>query len=102
MKWQPGRQNVLGHYKAKILQGKSFDVWLIRYETGVGLPEHTDTVEGKKHHRVNFALRGSHRDFICAGAKRFWRGVYFRPDIMPHSVAASDRRLILSIGWVTK
>lgn len=115
-RWRPGRQGT-GYRKMLLAESSwlGFDVYLLDYPPGVGIPRHTDPVEGKKHHRINVVLRGSlvafHVVVPSSGLVQPWmlrsflggRVVKFRPDVLEHGVTAGEgRRLVLSIGWVRR
>lgn len=104
--WQPGRQGT-GYQKLKIAQGKWWDCWLIYYRPGDGIGWHRDDVpDGKSHWRINIRLWGedtfrAEPEYCHHPIYTFWRGVLFRPDLIPHRVEVSTKsRLMLSIGWI--
>lgn len=108
MTWEEGRLKT-GYRKKKLAAGKNWDCWLIDYPEGAYLVPHLDKVEGKRHYRFNIRLRGADL-FEGETIFRWWRFVFFRPDIMLHSVKNFEalrfknrridkRRSILSIGW---
>ncbi len=103
--WKKGRQHT-GYDILTIISFLFFDIHLIRYNAGNFIPKHIDAVDKHKHHRINIVLQQPKYSgiFICDKAKRylFGRIIYFRPDIMEHSVTiCNTQRLVLSIGWVT-
>jgi len=104
MHWEAGRQGT-GYRKLVLFRGRKwlpFDCYLIDYPVGSSIPTHTDPVEGKRHFRLNILLRGEDK-FNGDAIFKSRRVVFFRPDIMPHSVEqVSSRRLIFSIGWAVK
>ncbi len=104
MKWERGRQGT-GYFKMKLLEGSSWDMYLLKFPKDSYIDEHTDPVEGKEHHRINVYLK----DDLYGG--HFWKNGdivpahwfhYFRPDIEPHRVSrvTHTTRYVLSIGWV--
>lgn len=102
-KWQNGRQNP---FYDKLLLFRLFnfmDCWLIKYENGVGIPYHTDKVEGKKHYRLNIILKNG-GEFWLERKHIKKRVIFFRPDIQPHCVKVfgDEKRLVLSIGWAMR
>jgi hypothetical protein len=108
-RWQPGRQG--GTYsKLTLFAGRRWlpvDAHLIRYGVGDFVAAHTDSVDGRRHYRLNIELRRAR----CGGffyayprsAIVFWRWrvVLFRPDLATHAVTQVKRgtRLVLSFGW---
>jgi Rps23 Pro-64 3,4-dihydroxylase Tpa1-like proline 4-hydroxylase len=108
MQWKEGRQGT-GYFNKLLLQGKTWDCYLLKYPEGSFIPKHTDPVEdNKEHHRINFtfwrAKSGGQfvlhdRGLKILGHQRF---AHFRPDIEPHSVRRVNEgtRYVLSIGWV--
>lgn len=106
-RWQPGRQST-GYAKLLLATAPwpvGFDLYLLRYRQGQGIPRHTDPVPGKRHWRLNVELVRSAQGgrFICHGPCHRWgRVVLFRPDQCPHEVlpVQAGRRYVLSLGWV--
>lgn len=104
MKWEKGRQGS-GYYKMKLLGGKSWDMYILKFPAGSYINEHTDPVEGKEHHRINIPLVNDiyggnfYKNGDIEPRKWFY---YFRPDIEPHAVSRvfHRTRYVLSIGWV--
>lgn len=99
MRWEAGRQGT-GYRKLRLHQGSRWDAYLIDYPPGHGIPRHTDPVPGRRHLRINLAMRtgGSRLSAdspLLSVANRlevFWSD-------RPHSVSAGrGRRLVLSIG----
>ncbi len=103
MNWIKGRQNT-GYLKCLLSQGKRWDCYLIKYPVGSFVPHHTDpVVEGFKHYRLNIVLKGEYDAFSGKTIFRWWKFIFFRPDIMVHSVfVVKKERLVLSIGWLKK
>lgn len=82
-----------------------FDCYLLRYQQGSGIQEHTDPVKRKRHFRLNIVLSKADvgGEFHCESAiYASSRIKLFRPDQAPHSVSPVERgvRYVLSIGWV--
>lgn len=116
MRWEDGRQGT-GYRKLRLLQSRwpiPFDVYLLHYPVGSGLPLHTDVVEGAEHHRLNITLRHA-RDggfpFLvtgkqgCLDINHYPGGAYkFRPDLYEHGMTdvLKGSRWVLSIGWLRK
>lgn len=99
MNWELGRQGT-GYLKRKLGQGKTWDLWLLKYPKGSKIPWHTDPVEGKRHWRLNIVLWGP-QSFRGETFMQLWGVVLFRPDIMTHKVKGVNRvRYVLSLGWV--
>lgn len=100
-KWVNGRQG--GTYKKMLLAQlwKYFDVYLIKYQAGYEMPEHTDVVPHGHHYRTNIILYGGGK-FECKNVifNLFNRVIFFRPDIEPHTVTCPNDRLVVSIGFV--
>ena len=100
--WQDGRQGT-GYKKLLLRQGSFYDVYLLKFPEGSGVPEHTDPKYGVKHTRLNIVLRQAEEggEFICdrpiLNTRRF---KLFRPDLEKHSVTTVEKgeRLVLSIG----
>jgi len=110
LKWTPGRQGTT-YETLKILQWKwcKLDMWLIRYKPYGHIPPHNDPApKGYEHHRVNITLRGFKQgvfevDTEDSNWKRWWRFVYFRPDLYTHSFMNEYKtRIVLSIGKLIK
>ena len=75
------------------------DCYLIHYPIGSSIPTHTDPVTNKKHYRFNLRIKGEDA-YVGDTLFKLGRLIFFRPDIMPHSVKeVSSERLVLSIGF---
>ena len=99
MKWEEGRQGT-GYLKRLVGQGKTWDLWLLKYPKWSKIPWHTDPVDGKRHYRLNVVLWGP-QAFRGETLLAWGPVVLFRPDIMTHKVKGSNRvRYVLSLGWV--
>ena len=83
----------------------AFDMYLLRFFTGHGVPPHKDEVNEGEHHRVNIILRNAKEGgkFICKDAiyESKWIN-YFRPDKSEHQVTEiiKGNRYVFSIGWI--
>ena len=94
-----GRQGT-GYRKLVLGHGRRWDVHLIDYPSGIGIPEHVDPLPGRRHLRLNVAiLRGGSRvianDVLLRIGQRL---VVFWSD-RPHVVTAgTGRRLVFSVG----
>lgn len=111
MIWKLGRQMTkyktltLLNWKVNFFKFYGCDLHLIWYSKSHYIPPHTDPVKFGRHYRINIVLIKSKSggEFICEKAKRFFWGriLYFRPDVMEHSVTeCSDTRFVLSFGWL--
>jgi hypothetical protein len=106
-RWQRGRQQS-GYDKMLLLQSRwplAFDVYLLRFRQGSGIPPHTDPVAAGRHYRCNIVVKRAHGggEFLCdAPIFATSRIKLFRPDACEHSVTRVERgsRYVLSIGWV--
>ena len=108
-RWQPGRQGT-GYDKCLLLTGlwpKPFDLYLLRYRTGQGIPPHRDPVPGARHFRANLILSQGQ----SGGAFKCETPLYasprlfiFRSDLCEHSVEPmiQGTRYVLSLGWILK
>lgn len=106
--WEPGRQGT-GYDKLKIANHWKFfsrfkwDIYLLRYPTGSGIPRHRDPVPNHKHYRLNIYLWNAkaggapEHDAVIIGNRFF---TLFRPDINTHSVSTvtEGTRYVLSFG----
>lgn len=99
LKWELGRQGS-GYRKMKLGQGRFWDLYILDYPPGIGIPEHSDPVVGKRHLRVNLALRTG-RSVLSAEEMLFQIGqrlAVFWSD-RKHSVTANEsRRVVVSLG----
>lgn len=108
-KWEAGRQGT-GYQKLELLSRWKYfsrvkwDLYLLRYPVGSGIPEHLDPLPGHRHYRLNIYLWNAqsggnpeHSDTILTN--RFF--TLFRPDIAKHSVSkvTHGTRYVLSFGW---
>lgn len=115
-RWIPGRQGtpyrkmLLAYLavpstptkKAFLLGG---DVWLIDYPPGTSIPAHVDPLDvDGRHFRLNIILRTGGSRYKGRALWRLGeRIVFFRPDVMRHSVpVCSRRRFVLSVGWALR
>jgi hypothetical protein len=107
--WLAGRQGT-GYRKLQLAQGRRWDLYLIDYPCGTGVPTHTDKIEGYNHYRLNIVLWGDPDAFsawdvildrVVPIKPRWPRVVLFRPDVCPHRVErVAKHRVVLSLGWV--
>lgn len=108
-RWEKGRQGT-GYEKCLLLTSPwpiGFDLYLLRYRKGHGIPLHRDEVAGMRHYRVNIVLKKGIQGgaFICPNA---WfsssRLHVFRSDLCDHAVEPVEEgvRYVLSLGWVLK
>lgn len=108
-KWEEGRQGT-GYEKLQLLNRwkyfspRKWDLYLLRYRVGAGIPEHTDPLPQHKHYRLNIYLwnakeggKPHHDGFIIHN--RFF--TLFRPDLYKHSVSTVTKgvRYVLSFGF---
>lgn len=106
-RWRGGRQQS-GYEKMLLLANPflvPFDCYLLRFQPGAEIAEHTDPVDDKRHYRLNIIIRRARSggEFVCADPIYENRRVkLFRPDRSPHSVTRviEGTRYVLSIGWV--
>lgn len=105
-RWNQGRQQT-GYEVFPFVMLKRFDFYLLRYRSGVGIPDHRDPAPGFRHFRLNWIIwAGSEGgEFVsesCLFSSR--RIKLFRPDLSTHSVSPvlSGIRLVLSLGWLLK
>lgn len=100
-KWNKGRQgsdySVLTLLSSKLL---GIDFHVIHYPPNGRIPKHKDVVKNKNHHRRNFTVTGCGK-FYCDNYRKWWRFIYFRPDLYEHSFTNGNKdRYVLSLGWV--
>lgn len=109
--WTKGRQNT-GYEKLKIFQFLNMDCYILRYKVGDSIPIHTDPVPGYRHYRLNIVLKkartGGRVNFGPASRQILKnvvksddnRVVFFRSDIVPHSVTEirKGQRIVLTFG----
>lgn len=110
--WEPGRQGT-GYEKLKLFNRWKFfsrfkwDLYLLRYPVGSGIPKHRDPVPDHKHYRLNIYLWNAvgggvpeHDGAILSN--RFF--TFFRPDLHLHSVTpvTVGTRYVLSFGFVRR
>ncbi len=100
--WEPGRQRG-GYDKLLLLEGRRFDIYLLRFPVGSSVPPHRDPVAGARHLRLNLVLVPARRggEFECPQA---WidrpRIKLFRSDLHTHAVSEVEAgtRYVLSVG----
>lgn len=92
--WEKGRQNT-GYEKLTLIKKgfklgrlSGFDLHLIKYNDGNHIPPHVDAVDENNHYRCNFILKNakSGGEFHCEKYTKFWRFIFFRPDL--HLIAS--------------
>lgn len=102
-KWEVGRQNN-SYKKLTLIKFKYFDCHLIKLKKFAKIPFHTDKVDGYKHYRINFLIKGHYiqcyKDLPNCMNKFF---TLFRSDINDHMCGTNDTEaVIFSIGWLIK
>ena len=110
--WEPGRQGT-GYEKLKLFNRWKFssrfkwDLYLIRYPVGSGIPRHMDSVPKHRHYRLNIYLwnakvGGTPEHDGAIFSNRFF--TFFRPDLCVHSVSpvVMGTRYVLSFGFVQR
>lgn len=104
-RWVAGRQNS-GYYKMLLIASKifKFDMYLLKFPAGVGVPEHRDpSVFGYEHHRINIVLYGDVNKLVVSRKSVATRIQHLRPDIETHSLGPVQKTTVmLSIGWLKK
>ena len=100
--WEPGRQRS-GYAKLLLLEGRRFDVYLLRFPTGASVPAHRDPLVGAGHLRANLIVVAPERggEFECEHAIVDWpRFKLFRPDLVTHAVRPIEAgtRWVVSFG----
>jgi hypothetical protein len=106
LRWNAGRQET-GYHKLLLATSPvpvPFDLYLLRYRVGAGIPPHVDPVDGRRHYRINIVLREAERGgcFSCVAPIFETRRIkVFRPDVSEHAVSTVEAgtRLVLSLGW---
>ncbi len=89
-----------------LTQEQPHDCYLIRYTEGAYIPTHQDDAwPGSEHRRFNaIVVAPAEGGVLFMGdqevAMGVGDGVYFRPDVVPHSVSMvkSGMRLVWSVG----
>lgn len=110
--WEPGRQGT-GYEKLKLFNRWKFfsrfkwDLYLLRYPVGSGIPKHRDPVPDHKHYRLNIYLWNAVSGGVpehdgAIASNRFF--TLFRPDLHLHSVTpvTVGTRYVLSFGFVRR
>lgn len=104
LNWKQGRQGT-GYLKFKLLSGKDWDCYLLKFPEGSRIAPHWDPVEqGREHHRLNIILKNAKQGGkfkADEGYFRWRRIIAFRPDVTEHRVTTvvKGTRYVLSIGW---
>lgn len=106
--WEPGRQGT-GYEKLKLVERWKFfsrfkwDLYLLRYPVGSGIPWHRDPVPKHRHYRLNIylwnaAIGGTPEHANVIVSTRWF--TLFRPDLAVHRVnpVIKGTRYILSLG----
>lgn len=110
LKWDNGRQNS-GYSKMLLAINPfliPFDFYLLKFEDGSFIPEHTDPAKkGFKHYRLNIIIKKSESggDFISEkNIINLPRIKFFRPDLYKHSVTTvmGGSRYVLSFGFLIR
>lgn len=110
LNWEQGRQGT-GYQKLRLLNRWwyfsrfKWDLYLLRYPVGSGIPRHNDPVPDHAHYRLNIYLWNAgaggipEHDGVIVSNRFF---TLFRPDINTHSVTEVKQgtRYVLSFGWV--
>ena len=109
LNWEPGRQGT-GYEKLELLNRWRYfsrfkwDLYLLRYPVGSGIPRHRDPLPKHNHYRLNIYLWNAqaggvpeHDDVIITNR---WFTL-FRPDLATPSVSAVTKgtRYVLSFGF---
>lgn len=107
-KWKDGRQGT-GYKVLTLINNErfKFDMHVLKYETGTGIPAHKDPAKpGYEHHRLNIVLKQALRggEFVLGPLYSLARIHKFRPDTTIHAVTPIEKgtRYVLSIGWLKK
>ncbi len=84
-----------------------FDIYLLRFLRGQGIPPHTDQVQSGKHYRLNLVIKAARSggEFYCSHPIYESKRVkLFRSDISEHGVSevTQGSRYVVSIGWIKK
>ena len=107
--WKAGR-NKTGYFKCKLF-GFAFklfgmDCYILKYPVGACIPPHTDPVTESKHYRLNIIIKRAKRGgrFYMFSNRFAHRIVFFRPDLIEHSVSEVTRgtRYVLSFGFAIR
>lgn len=109
LKWQPGRQGS-GYEKMLVLTGLwpiPFDIYLVRYAVGQGIPPHTDPCPGYRHYRANLIVKKSKKGGEFKSQHSLFskgRLHIFRSDLSTHEVTpvTEGKRYVLTIGCLIK
>ena len=109
LKWEPGRQGT-GYEKLQLwnqwryFSKYKWDLYLLRYKEGAGIPRHRDPNPGHSHYRLNIYLWNAdtggvpEHDGVIIHNRFF---TLFRPDLFTHSVSQVTKgtRYVLSFGF---
>lgn len=102
-RWERGRRDS-GYDKLLLVEGRRFDVYLLRFPTGSFVPPHRDPIDGVGHLRLNLVLipARSGGEFECdAAILDRPRIKLFRSDLHAHAVTRVEAgtRWLLSFGF---
>lgn len=109
MKWLKGRQKNCEYKKLKLFSFKiwkyGFDAYVLKFNPFSLLDFHVDPVEGGKHWRKNYRLKGWYTVSIKVDGvtRRYLRNdaPWFRPDTYEHALSTYHHKCyILSLGFV--
>ncbi|MES2935402.1 MAG: 2OG-Fe(II) oxygenase [Pseudomonadota bacterium] len=109
LQWNKGRQQG-GYWKMLLATSPwpiPFDAYLLKFEQGAVIAEHTDPVKTGRHYRLNIVLKAAQEggEFVCTSPiYSNSRIKFFRPDACAHSVSEVRRgsRWVVSIGWIRR
>lgn len=107
--WEEGRQGT-GYKKLelfnrwKFFSKRKWDLYLLQYPVGSGIPKHRDLLPDHKHYRLNIYLWNAEsggvpeHESVIIGNRFF---TLFRPDLSLHSVSTVTKgtRYVLSFGF---
>ncbi len=98
MKWVEGRQGT-GYRRALLATGKRWDLYLIAYPPGTGIPEHVDLLPGRRHLRINLELLSGGSSLEATAELLRWGPlVVFWSDRLHRVLPGTRCRLVLSFG----
>lgn len=109
LRWRGGRQK--SGYEKMLLAINPFivpwDCYLLRFREGAEIAPHTDTVDERRHFRINVVLVEARDggEFVCEDPIFASRRIkFFRPDQQAHSVTRveSGTRYVFSVGWTLR
>lgn len=108
-KWEEGRQGT-GYEKLqlwnrwKYFSKYKWDLYLLRYRVGAGIPLHRDPLESHQHYRLNIYLWNAKAGGVPYHDSTIFNNRFFtlfRPDISIHKVTPVKEgvRYVLSFGF---